>query len=91
MKKKFSSVDERDMVFYGLLTVAVLLGALVSLDGYFFVTAVLHEPAQPSDFPLVHGSLSGRDIDEAIRLLDERAQKFNEMFGTGAGATSTKK
>ena len=84
-------MGERDMVFYGLLAVAALFGVLVFLDGYFFITAVLQEPVQPSEFPLVHAPLSERDIDEAIRLLDERAQKFNEVFGTGTGATSTKK
>ncbi len=91
IKKKFSSVGERDMIFYGLLAVAVLFGVLVFLDGYFFVTTVLQGSAQPSGFPLVHASLSERDIDETVRLLDERAQKFNEMLGIGVEATSTKK
>lgn len=91
MRKKFSSVGERNLVFYGLLGVAVLFGIMLFFDGYFFVTVVLQGPAQPSEFPLVHTPFSERDIDEAIRLLDERAQKFNELLGIGAGATSTKK
>lgn len=79
---------ERDTIFYAVLGIAALLIVLLILDGYFFFVAFGPRHVPPAS---ARAPLSDREIDEAIRILDARAKKFNEIMGTPAEATNAEK
>ena len=73
-------VSERDVLFSVLLGVILLGLTLLSVDGYLFYTTVMRRDAPLAVTPKVRVPLSGENIDEAIRLIDERARKFREIL-----------
>lgn len=90
IKKSFRQTQERDVIFRAALAVTTLLIALLVLDGYFFFVAAKREYAPPAD-ARVGTPLSDEQIDEVIRILDERAAKFRGIMEADAGATNTEK
>lgn len=89
-KKAASRLRERDVIFYAAVSVAVLLAVLLVFDGYFFFAVAGREYAPPA--PVPSGILlSDKEIDGVIRLLDERAEKFNAIMGMRVNATNLEK
>lgn len=88
-KKGLLRLGERDVIFYAMLAVAFLSAVLLIFDGYFFFVVAGREHA-PAAAPS-RATFSDREIDEVIRMLDERAEKFDAIMGARGSATNTEK
>ena len=78
--KNSPGISEQDVIFSVLLGVILIGLALFSADAYLFYATVMRRDAPPVASPQVRVPLSGENIDEVIRLIDERARKFQEIL-----------
>lgn len=77
-----AALERRDVIFYAMAFLALLLGFLILVDVYlFYISYVRPRPPVPVSHRAV--TLAPQDIDEAIRLLDEREQKLQSLLGEG--------
>lgn len=76
-------LTKEDVLVWGTILALALAGFLILRDGYLFYSAVLKERASPGrDFAGGERDiLTPEEIDEASGILDERARKFEEIFG----------
>lgn len=71
---------QENVLVWGTIAAFVLSGALLVLDGYLFFTSVLQEGKRMP--PIVKlDTVMADEIEEAIKILDEREKKFIEIFG----------
>lgn len=63
----------------GLGTLIVFLTVLVAVDGYLFYFVRMRTGAA-NDMPPSSATLTPREIDEVIELLDQREQEFNTLL-----------
>lgn len=88
LQKKFSSLfsaekrataSRGDWIFSGILILATLFLLLLAWDGYVFYLVRLEarEEAISRGAPV---NLSEKDINETVKLLDARGQKFSEIL-----------
>lgn len=78
-----------NIIFGGLLGLATLLLILTLLDGYLFYFTV-HAPIGDTAEVQSSMTISGKEIDEAAHILDDRAQKLQKILSSAA-VTSLKK
>ena len=80
---RMARIREDDIIFSGVLVLAALLAALLAFDGWSFYAAVSRESiSPPPSEKKARAQLSEQDIDGAIRLLDERRQRMNEILNS---------
>ena len=74
------TLPRETLIFYGIVLLASLLGLLLAADGYlFYISQLKAESPVPrlSSAP----TLSAVEIDEVIRLLNERERKMQKLLG----------
>jgi len=76
----FQKIKGDNLIFWGVIFLIVLFIALLMLDGYIFYSSVIgkREIAVISEPPA--SSLSPKELDEVINLLDERQKKFEKIL-----------
>ncbi len=74
------TLPRETLIFYGIVLLASLLGLLLAADGYLFYISQLKARMLPTHLPPAP-TLSAAEIDEALRLLNEREQKMQTLLG----------
>lgn len=76
-----SSFSQENVLFFGTLSaIAILLGVL-AWDGYLFMkSSQRHTTTEP--FVPKTKELSATDLDDALKILADRRQRFTAMLGT---------
>lgn len=67
------------MIFVGVLFLAIVFLALVAVDAYLFYTvrkreAAVSSPSAPA------AVLTSQEIDQAIKLIDQRNQEYQALL-----------
>ena len=70
----------RMIIFTGIITLALLLGALLSFDAYLFY--LTQSAPMELALPGPKKTLRPEDIDETIRFLDQRAEAFQTILSS---------
>lgn len=70
-----------NVLFGGIILVAVFLVALIALDGYVFDQTVWRPQETVIVTPKKTAVLSDQDIDGWINILEERSKKSEEILG----------
>ncbi|MFY9462950.1 MAG: hypothetical protein WAP52_02055 [Candidatus Sungiibacteriota bacterium] len=74
-------LTDANMIFASVLFLACVFLAMVAVDAYLFYTvrtsetAALPPPAPPA-------ALSAKDIDEVIKLIDQREQEYQALLNS---------
>lgn len=69
-----------DIIWYGMLLLAGVFALLLAADGYLFYVSHLRERVS-TPLPPRSVTLSENEIDEALRLIDDRGQKLKALLG----------
>lgn len=72
--------SRKDVIFYGVLAVFVLILSLTMWDGFVFYQTLFEERGEVQVVSSFE-KISSEDIDEVVRILDEREKKFKEILG----------
>lgn len=74
-------ITAADIIFGGVGVLACILAGLIAIDGYIFYIVSRHEyeNALSSSSEI---TISGAEVDNIIRLLDERAAEYQALLGT---------
>ena len=73
-------MSREDIVIYGIFAALFLFAALLLWDGYLFYRTTVRKDNQEI-FLSPSSPFSENQVDEVIRLLDEREEKFRTLLG----------
>lgn len=79
-----TSFSRKDAIVWGIVLNIILLVSLVFWDAYIFYVSRLQERPKAITNVSVGLSFSGKDLDQVIKILDERAAEFERLSVTGA-------
>lgn len=83
LKRQGRGPARTDVMFGGMIFLIGTFLLLLAVDGYLFYQVRIRERAPPA--PVQDAvMLLPREIDEVIRLLDQRAQEFQALLGSEA-------
>lgn len=78
---RVSTIGRDEVLVWGVVALGVVLGVLIIWDAYLFYYTFSHTREASRSIEEKAG-LSANDIDEVIKLLDERKKKFDlELSG----------
>ena len=80
LRKLLSHFGRDEFIILGVIILALFLAALIIFDAYFFYTSLKAEK-EVVQAPHKITTLTSVEIDEAIKVLDERQQEFNRILG----------
>ena len=75
----FSSLRRDDIVFGGIVTAFLLFLLLSGFAAYLFYSTAVIQRERPV-VPVETQIIQEKDIDEALKILDERSQKSDEFL-----------
>lgn len=79
LKNGVSRISHEEWLLAGIMLLGFLLLGILMWDVYLFSRTLSQEQrAIPAPPPLI--IVSSQDIDEALRILDERQKNFNEIL-----------
>lgn len=81
-KKHTLRLSHEDILFWGSVFILVLFLALVLVDGYMFYQSVTLQRKVTYALEYKPKTILSQDLDEVIKLLDERQKKFEEILKT---------
>ena len=87
--KKFIRIPRQEFLLWGTVAVFVLLLTLIAWDGYLFYSTVFKERARGAGVTS-REVINAEEIDEVIKLLDEREERFEEILGVKTATSSSR-
>jgi len=77
---ELSHVTLMDIVWWGFISLIVFFLAVILWNAYFFYSRIVVESKK--DIVVQERiSIVSEDVDEILRILDERQKKFDEILG----------
>ncbi|OHA00489.1 MAG: hypothetical protein A3C07_01375 [Candidatus Sungbacteria bacterium RIFCSPHIGHO2_02_FULL_47_11] len=82
LRKPRDKFRSDDVIWTGLVTLAIFFTALVLWSGYFFYSRVYIQPDSDYETSIRRAvRVDVKDVNEIIGILNERQKKFDEILG----------